>query len=108
MLIEVDENGTLDLSMKTKREKMKDQLSLSLPPPLPPPPPPPPPPMSLGEGMPTPVTSMSKASAHHIPSAFYQALCEQECWDAPLNFSKPHMPLEREVRTCEREESRRL
>ncbi|XP_041912533.1 LOW QUALITY PROTEIN: suppression of tumorigenicity 18 protein [Alosa sapidissima] len=92
MHIEVDENGTLDLSMKTKREKMKDQTS------LPPPPPPPPalPAMPLGEGLPTPVTSMAKASGLHIPSAFYQALCEQEGWDAPLNFSKPHMQLERE------------
>ncbi|XP_062407972.1 suppression of tumorigenicity 18 protein [Sardina pilchardus] len=93
MPIEVDENGTLDLSMKTKREKMKDQTSL-LPPP--PPPLPAPPAMSLGEGLPTPVSSMAKASGLHIPSAFYQALCEQEGWDAPLNFSKPHMQLERE------------
>lgn len=98
MHIEVDENGTLDLSMKTKREKMKDQPSLPLPPPPPPPPPPPAlPAMSLGEGLPTPVTSMAKASGLHIPSAFYQALCEQEGWDVPLNFSKPHMQLEREV-----------
>lgn len=98
MHIEVDENGTLDLSMKTKREKMKDQPSLPLPPPPPPPPPPPVlPAMSLGEGLPTPVTSMAKASGLHIPTAFYQALCEQEGWDVPLNFSKPHMQLEREV-----------
>lgn len=96
MHIEVDENGTLDLSMKTKREKMKDQPSLP-PPPPPPPPPPALPAMSLGEGLPTPVTSMAKVSGLHIPSAFYQALCEQEGWDVPLNFSKPHMQLEMEV-----------
>lgn len=75
---------------------MKDQSSLP-PPPPPPPPPPALPAMSLGEGLPTPVTSMAKASGLHIPTAFYQALCEQEGWDVPLNFSKPHMQLEREV-----------
>ncbi|KAL2097801.1 hypothetical protein ACEWY4_007008 [Coilia grayii] len=106
MHIEVDENGTLDLSMKTKREKLKDQSSL--PPLPPPPPPPPPPPMSLGEGLPTPVTSMSKASGLHNPTAFYQALCEQEGWDAPLNFSKPHMHAEREVRTCDQHDKTSL
>ncbi|XP_063076072.1 suppression of tumorigenicity 18 protein [Engraulis encrasicolus] len=99
MPIEVDENGTLDLSMKTKRDKLKDPTSSLAP--LPPPPPPPlPPPMSLGEGLPTPVTPMSKASGLHNHTAFYQALCEQESWDAPLNFSKPHMMHpDREVRT---------
>ncbi|XP_028831271.1 suppression of tumorigenicity 18 protein-like isoform X2 [Denticeps clupeoides] len=65
MHIEVDENGTLDLSMKKKRDKLADA----------------PAPAPLGESLAVPV-----ASGLHIPAAFY--LCDPDGWDAPLNFSR--------------------
>ncbi|XP_036374695.1 suppression of tumorigenicity 18 protein isoform X2 [Megalops cyprinoides] len=69
VLIEVDENGTLDLSMKKNRERVKA-----------------PPTLPLGEALSTP----PKSGSIRVTPAFYQALCEQEGWDTPLNFSKAH------------------
>lgn len=72
MPIEVDENGTLDLSMKKGRE-------VKAPPQVP-----------LGDATQSPPEStLSKqAGSVHISPAFYQALCERDTWDTPLNFSK--------------------
>ncbi|XP_064790734.1 suppression of tumorigenicity 18 protein-like isoform X2 [Oncorhynchus masou masou] len=72
MPIEVDENGTLDLSMKKGRE-------MKAPPQVP-----------LGDATQSPPEStLSKqAGSVHISPAFYQALCERDTWDTPLNFSK--------------------
>ncbi|KAG9355838.1 hypothetical protein JZ751_000680 [Albula glossodonta] len=75
VLIEVDENGTLDLSMKKNRERVK-----------------PPPTVPLGEA----VTASSKSGSIHVTPSFYQALCEQEGWDTPLNFSKAHTTQDKE------------
>ncbi|KAG7249425.1 hypothetical protein CRUP_031255, partial [Coryphaenoides rupestris] len=66
MLIEVDENGTLDLSMKRCKE----------------------------QGVkPQPKSSMAKAGGLLINPAFYRSLCERDGWESrvPLNFS--NMPL---------------
>ncbi|XP_041698263.1 suppression of tumorigenicity 18 protein isoform X2 [Coregonus clupeaformis] len=72
MPIEVDENGTLDLSMKKSRE-------VKAPPQVP-----------LGDAgqFPPESTLSQQASSVHISPAFYQALCERDTWDTPLNFSK--------------------
>ncbi|XP_046703316.1 suppression of tumorigenicity 18 protein isoform X2 [Silurus meridionalis] len=74
--IEVDENGTLDLSMKKKKEKSADS-------PVPP---------ALGEVIFTPPEpSLAKVGGLQISTAFFRAVYEQEGWDTPLNFSKaPH------------------
>ncbi|XP_030623514.1 suppression of tumorigenicity 18 protein [Chanos chanos] len=70
--IEVDENGTLDLSMKKKKEKMGES-----------------PMIPVGDAPFIPESSLSKSAALHISPAFYHALCEQDkAWDLPLNFSK--------------------
>ncbi|XP_063779777.1 suppression of tumorigenicity 18 protein isoform X2 [Pseudophryne corroboree] len=71
--IEVDENGTLDLSMKKNRfhEKAGD-LSSSNP------------------IISTPSSSPFKTSSLLVNAAFYKALCEKEGWDAPINYSKVH------------------
>ncbi|XP_048868127.1 suppression of tumorigenicity 18 protein isoform X1 [Brienomyrus brachyistius] len=78
-LIEVDENGTLDLSMKKNRDSAK----------APPPPPP-------GESLPTPASSPTKSASVRGTPAFFQALCEQDTWDTPLNYSKVHAAPDRE------------
>uniref|UniRef100_A0AAY4B3C5 Myelin transcription factor 1 domain-containing protein n=1 Tax=Denticeps clupeoides TaxID=299321 RepID=A0AAY4B3C5_9TELE len=75
MHIEVDENGTLDLSMKKKRDKLADA----------------PAPAPLGESLAVPV-----ASGLHIPAAFY--LCDPDGWDAPLNFSRAPGQQDKEVK----------
>ncbi|XP_053324213.1 suppression of tumorigenicity 18 protein [Spea bombifrons] len=71
--IEVDENGTLDLSMKKNRfhEKAGD-LSSSNP------------------IISTSSSSPFKTSSILVNAAFYKALCEKEGWDAPINYSKVH------------------
>ncbi|XP_035286914.1 suppression of tumorigenicity 18 protein isoform X4 [Anguilla anguilla] len=75
VLIEVDENGTLDLSMKKNRERVKAV-----------------PTVPSGEAL----TPPSKSGSLRITPSFYQALCEQEGWDTPLNFSKAHTAQDKE------------
>lgn len=87
-LIEVDENGTLDLSMKKNRDSAK------APPPAPP-----------GESLPTPASSPTKSASVRGTPAFFQALCEQDTWDTPLNYSKVHAAPDREVKRGRRRES---
>ncbi|XP_059914156.1 suppression of tumorigenicity 18 protein [Gadus macrocephalus] len=104
LLIEVDENGTLDLSMKRGKELVgptrtkvpgEDPLAHPHPPPHPPPPPPPPPP-SLPLAHPHPPhlhpieSSMAKGGSLLINPAFYRSLCERDGWEGriPMNFSK--------------------
>ncbi|XP_051784700.1 suppression of tumorigenicity 18 protein isoform X2 [Erpetoichthys calabaricus] len=69
VLIEVDENGTLDLSMKKNREREKAPCIL---------------PVSTPEASPT------KPGSIRVTPTFYQDLCEQEGWDTPINYSKAH------------------
>ncbi|KYO26120.1 hypothetical protein Y1Q_0003868 [Alligator mississippiensis] len=71
--IEVDENGTLDLSMKKNRNQEKTM-------PL----------TSSNTALPTPSSSPFKTSSILVNAAFYQALCEQEGWDTPINYSKTY------------------
>lgn len=71
--IEVDENGTLDLSMKKNRNQDK-AMPLT----------------SSSAALPTPSSSPFKTSSFLVNAAFYQALCEQEGWDTPINYSKTH------------------
>ncbi|XP_015421778.1 PREDICTED: suppression of tumorigenicity 18 protein [Myotis davidii] len=77
--IEVDENGTLDLSMKKNRPPDKAA-------PL----------TSSNTSIPTPSSSPFKTSSILVNAAFYQALCVQEGWDAPINYSKAHGKTEEE------------
>ncbi|KAM8966881.1 suppression of tumorigenicity 18 protein [Pelodytes ibericus] len=70
--IEVDENGTLDLSMKKNRFHEKAG-NLSSP----------------CSTISTP-SSPFKTSSILVNAAFYKALCEKEGWDAPINYSKAH------------------
>lgn len=82
-LIEVDENGTLDLSMKKKREKARDSPVMPV----------------LGEALFTPPEpSLAKAAGLQISPAIYRVLYEQDTWDTPLNFSKVPVPQDKEVR----------
>ncbi|KAM9626455.1 suppression of tumorigenicity 18 protein isoform 1-T1 [Trichechus inunguis] len=71
--IEVDENGTLDLSMKKNR--ILDKAT-----PL----------TSSNNSIVTSSSSPFKASSLLVNAAFYQALCDQEGWDTPINYSKAH------------------
>ncbi|XP_056377877.1 suppression of tumorigenicity 18 protein isoform X3 [Hyla sarda] len=71
--IEVDENGTLDLSMKKNR--LHDKAG------------------TLGSSNPIlspPASSPFKTSSLLVNAAFYKALCEKEGWDTPINYSKVH------------------
>ncbi|XP_051015483.1 suppression of tumorigenicity 18 protein [Acomys russatus] len=77
--IEVDENGTLDLSMKKNRI-----LDKSIPP------------ASSHTTVTTPSSSPFKASSLLVNAAFYQALCDQEGWNVPINYSKTHGKTEEE------------
>uniref|UniRef100_A0A2K6NX29 ST18 C2H2C-type zinc finger transcription factor n=2 Tax=Rhinopithecus roxellana TaxID=61622 RepID=A0A2K6NX29_RHIRO len=77
--IEVDENGTLDLSMKKNR--ILDKAA-----PL----------TSSNTSIPTPSSSPFKTSSILVNAAFYQALCDQEGWDTPINYSKTHGKTEEE------------
>lgn len=77
--IEVDENGTLDLSMK-KNRILDKAVPLT----------------SSNTCIPTPSSSPFKTSSILVNAAFYQALCDQEGWDAPINYSKTHGKTEEE------------
>ncbi|XP_036987976.2 suppression of tumorigenicity 18 protein [Artibeus jamaicensis] len=77
--IEVDENGTLDLSMK-KNRILDKAVPLT----------------SSNTSNPTPSSSPFKTSSILVNAAFYQALCDQEGWDAPINYSKTHGKTEEE------------
>ncbi|OCT76801.1 hypothetical protein XELAEV_18032004mg [Xenopus laevis] len=71
--IEVDENGTLDLSMKKNRFHEKaGTFGISKP------------------ILSTPSLSPFKTSSILVNAAFYKALCEKEGWDTPINYSKVH------------------
>ncbi|XP_023394637.1 suppression of tumorigenicity 18 protein [Loxodonta africana] len=77
--IEVDENGTLDLSMKKNR--ILDKAA-----PL----------TSSNNSIPTPSSSPFQASSLLVNATFYQALCDQEGWNTPINYSKAHGKTEEE------------
>ncbi|XP_006871929.1 PREDICTED: suppression of tumorigenicity 18 protein [Chrysochloris asiatica] len=77
--IEVDENGTLDLSMK-KNRILDKAVPLT----------------SSSSSIPTPSSSPFKTSSLLVNAAFYQALCDQEGWDTPINYSKAHGKTEEE------------
>ncbi|KAM3866418.1 suppression of tumorigenicity 18 protein [Diretmus argenteus] len=81
MLIEVDENGTLDLSMKKCKENVKAQTKVPLEDPLSP-----------------PELAMAKGGSVLINPAFYQPLCERDSWETPIpiNFSKAPMLQDKE------------
>ncbi|XP_037313267.2 suppression of tumorigenicity 18 protein isoform X2 [Pungitius pungitius] len=68
--IEVDENGTLDLSMKKSKDSGKAPLDDS----------------------PSLAAEAAKAGGVLVGPAFYQPLCERDGWDGPLplHFSKAH------------------
>uniref|UniRef100_A0A8C5MJC5 Myelin transcription factor 1 domain-containing protein n=1 Tax=Leptobrachium leishanense TaxID=445787 RepID=A0A8C5MJC5_9ANUR len=70
--IEVDENGTLDLSMKKNRFHEKSGYLSSTYPTI------------------TAASSPLKTSSILVNAAFYKALCEKEGWDSPINYSKIH------------------
>ncbi|KAM4688941.1 LOW QUALITY PROTEIN: suppression of tumorigenicity 18 protein [Discoglossus pictus] len=71
--IEVDENGTLDLSMKKNRFHDND-VNISTSNPI----------------ISTTSSSPFKTSSILVNAAFYRALCEKEGWEAPINYSKFH------------------
>ncbi|XP_029970851.1 suppression of tumorigenicity 18 protein [Salarias fasciatus] len=75
MLIEVDENGTLDLSMKKSKENFNVSTRTLQDEPLSP-----------------PESTAPKGGAVLISPAFYQPLCERESWNGhiAINFSKAH------------------
>ncbi|KAM6171750.1 suppression of tumorigenicity 18 protein isoform 1-T1 [Erethizon dorsatum] len=77
--IEVDENGTLDLSMKKNR--ILDKAA-----PL----------TSSNTAISTPSSSPFKTSSILVNAAFYQALCDQESWETPINYSRTHGKSEEE------------
>ncbi|XP_035994169.1 suppression of tumorigenicity 18 protein isoform X1 [Fundulus heteroclitus] len=81
MLIEVDENGTLDLSMKKCKENGKAQAKAP-----------------LEEHLPPPESAMMKGGSLLIGPAFYQPLCDRDTWEnaIPVNFSKAHVLQDKE------------
>ncbi|XP_058621077.1 suppression of tumorigenicity 18 protein isoform X1 [Onychostoma macrolepis] len=86
-LIEVDENGTLDLSMKKKREKARDSPMMP----------------TLGDALFTPPeTSLTKAAGLQISPAIYRVLYEQDAWDTPLNYSKTPAQQDKEMDQLEK------
>ncbi|KAK7945512.1 hypothetical protein WMY93_001240 [Mugilogobius chulae] len=84
MPIEVDENGTLDLSMKKSKEQQQPKTPSKLPP----------------EELPSPLdtSAMVKSGSMLISPAFYKPLCERDSWEShfPVNFSKPHILQDKE------------
>uniref|UniRef100_A0A672LGU2 Suppression of tumorigenicity 18 protein-like n=1 Tax=Sinocyclocheilus grahami TaxID=75366 RepID=A0A672LGU2_SINGR len=81
-LIEVDENGTLDLSMKKKREKARDCSVMP----------------ALGDALfIPPEPSLAKAAGLQISPAIYRVLYEQDAWDTPLNYSKTPAQQDKEL-----------
>ncbi|KAI3374879.1 hypothetical protein L3Q82_021417 [Scortum barcoo] len=87
MLIEVDENGTLDLSMKKSKENAKAPSKAPLDDPL-----------SPSE------STVAKGGSMLISPAFYQPLCERDSWESPIpvNFSKAHVLQETEQEDYDR------
>lgn len=83
--IEVDENGTLDLSMKKSKDSGKGPLDDSL---------------SLAEA--------AKGGGVLVGPAFYQPLCERDGWDGPLplHFNKAHVSPDAEVQSDARHNRR--
>uniref|UniRef100_A0A8C6MHT4 ST18 C2H2C-type zinc finger transcription factor n=1 Tax=Nothobranchius furzeri TaxID=105023 RepID=A0A8C6MHT4_NOTFU len=81
MLIEVDENGTLDLSMKKCKENGKAPNKT-----------PPDDPVS------PPESAMVKSGSVLISPTFYQPLCDRDSWEnaIPVNFSKAHILQDKE------------
>ncbi|XP_030608441.1 suppression of tumorigenicity 18 protein isoform X2 [Archocentrus centrarchus] len=81
MLIEVDENGTLDLSMKKCKENVKTQSRTPPADPLSP-----------------PESTVAKGGSVLISPAFYQPLCERDSWESPIpvNFSKARVLQDKE------------
>uniref|UniRef100_A0A3P8QCB5 Myelin transcription factor 1 domain-containing protein n=1 Tax=Astatotilapia calliptera TaxID=8154 RepID=A0A3P8QCB5_ASTCA len=81
MLIEVDENGTLDLSMKKCKENVKAQSRT--------------PPDDL---LSPPESAVAKGGSVLISPAFYQPLCERDSWESPIpvNFSKARVLQDKE------------
>lgn len=82
MAIEVDENGTLDLSMKRCKENGKAQSRTPPEAPLSP-----------------PESAVAKGGSVLIGPAFYQPLCERDSWESslPVHFSKAHILQDKEV-----------
>ncbi|XP_029443045.1 suppression of tumorigenicity 18 protein [Rhinatrema bivittatum] len=80
--IEVDENGTLDLSMKKNRHQLDVGTSVN----------------SSSPAAPPSSSSLFKSSSILVNAAFYQTLCEQDGWDAPINYSKAHNKTKEEER----------
>lgn len=82
MPIEVDENGTLDLSMKKCKENVKAPTKAP-----------------LDESLATSESAaMAKGGSVLISPAFYQPMCERDSWESPVNFSKVHGVHEPEVK----------
>ncbi|XP_056307153.1 suppression of tumorigenicity 18 protein [Danio aesculapii] len=86
-LIEVDENGTLDLSMKKKREKAGDSPMMP----------------ALGDALFSPAEpALAKAAGLQISPAIYRVLYEQDAWDTPLNYSKTPAQHDKEMDQLEK------
>ncbi|XP_043989862.1 suppression of tumorigenicity 18 protein isoform X5 [Gambusia affinis] len=81
MLIEVDENGTLDLSMKKCKENGKARAKTP-----------------SDEQLLSPESALVKGGSLLIGPAFYQPLCDRETWEnsIPVNFSKAHVLQDKE------------
>ncbi len=87
MLIEVDENGTLDLSMKKCKENVKSHTKTP-----------------LDDSLSPSESSMAKGGSVLISPAFYQPLCERDSWESPVpvNFSKAHTLQDAEVKNTDK------
>ncbi|XP_026872733.2 suppression of tumorigenicity 18 protein [Electrophorus electricus] len=86
-LIEVDENGTLDLSMKKKKEKTSESPIMP----------------ALGEAVFTPTEpSLAKAAGLHLSPPFCRSIYDHEGWDTPLNFSKAPVLQDKEMDQLDR------
>ncbi|XP_043916353.1 suppression of tumorigenicity 18 protein [Protopterus annectens] len=72
--IEVDENGTLDLSMKKNRGQ---DTSTSV--------------TSANTTVCIPDSSSIKVSSVQVNATFYQPVCKQDSWCRPVNYSKTNM-----------------
>ncbi|XP_030015886.1 suppression of tumorigenicity 18 protein isoform X3 [Sphaeramia orbicularis] len=81
MLIEVDENGTLDLSMKKCKDNTKVQTKLP-----------------SDDLLPPPESAVAKSGSMLISPAFYQQLSDRDGWEShiPVNFSKAHVLQDKE------------
>lgn len=83
MAIEVDENGTLDLSMKKSKENVRALTKVP-----------------LEDSLSPPESTLAKGGSVLINPAFYQALCERDSWDCPIpiNFSQVQLMQDKEVK----------